>query len=260
MKTDMSIKTVIEISNLRTQFDALVIHEELNLKIQRGEIISLIGDSGSGKTTLMREIILLEKPAAGSIKVLGLDVLNINEKQCLWLRRRCGVMFQQGALFSSLTVAENVAVPLREHTRLSKRLINEIVAFKIALVGLPASAKDKYPAQLSGGMIKRAAVARALALDPEIVFLDEPTAGLDPIAAIALDELIVQLKESLGLTIIIITHDLDTLWAVTDRVAVLADKRMFAVTSIHELTQLDHPWVQNYFHGPRGRAAQKIKI
>lgn len=254
----MSTETIIEISNLRTQFDALIIHEGLNLKIQRREIIALIGDSGSGKSTLMREIILLEKPAAGSIKVLGLDVLNINEKQCLWLRRRCGVMFQQGALFSSLTVAENVAVPLREHTRLSKRLINEIVAFKIALVGLPASAREKYPAQLSGGMIKRAAVARALALDPEIVFLDEPTAGLDPIAAFALDELIVQLKESLGLTIIIITHDLDTLWAVTDRVAVLADKRIFAVTSIHELTQLDHPWVRNYFHGPRGRAAQKI--
>lgn len=255
----MFIETVIEISNLHTQFGAIVIHEGLNLKIQRGEIIAIIGDSGSGKSTLMREIILLEKPIAGSINVFGLDVLNLNEKQCLCLRRRCGVMFQHGALFSSLTVAENVAVSLREHTQFSKGLIDDIVAFKIALVGLPTSAMYKYPAQLSGGMIKRAAVARALALDPEILFLDEPTAGLDPIAALALDELIVRLKKLLGLTVVIITHDLDSLWAITDRVAVLADKRVFAVTPIHELAQLDHPWLRNYFHGPRGRAAQNTE-
>ena len=169
-------------------------------------------------------------------------------------------MFQNGALFSSLTVAENVALPLREHTRLSKPFIQELAAFKIALVGLPAQAGDKYPAQLSGGMIKRAAVARALALDPEILFLDEPTAGLDPIGADALDDLIIRLKESLGLTVVIVTHDLDSLWKVTDRVAVLADKRVFAVAPLPELLQLNHPWLQAYFQGPRGRAVPTASV
>jgi phospholipid/cholesterol/gamma-HCH transport system ATP-binding protein len=249
-------KTVIEICNLRTQFDKTIIHNGLNLNIQSGEITAIIGDSGAGKTVLLHEIIMLDKPSDGSIKVFGLDILTLNEKQRLHLRRRCGVMFQHGALFSSLTVAENIAVPLREHTLMSHRLIKEIVAFKLALVGLPVSARNKYPSQLSGGMIKRVAVARALALEPELLFLDEPTAGLDPVNAWALDELIVQLKKSLGLTVVIITHDLDTLWAITDRVAVLADKHVFAVTPIHELTQLEHPWLQNYFHGPRGRAVK----
>jgi len=252
----MSAEVIIEIRNLHTQFGITVIHENLNLDIQRGEIMAIIGDSGAGKSTLLHEIMLLDKPLSGSIKVLGLDILNLSEKQCLWLRRRCGVMFQHGALFSSLTVAENVAVPLREHTKLSKRLIREIVAFKIALVGLPKSARNKYPSQLSGGMIKRAAVARALALEPAILFLDEPTSGLDPVSAWALDELILNLKQSLGLTVVIITHDLDSLWAITDRVAVLANKQVFAVTHINELTQFEHPWIRNYFHGPRGRIAK----
>jgi len=253
----MPAQIAIKINDLYTKFGSSVIHQGLNLEIQQGEIIGIIGESGSGKSTLLREILLLEKPLAGSIQVFDKDILNLNKKQCLWLRRSCGVMFQQGALFSSLTVAENVAVPLYEHTKLSKNLIKEIVAFKIALVGLPASAESKYPDELSGGMIKRAAVARAIALDPNILFLDEPTAGLDPISALALDKLIIRLKNTLGLTIVIITHDLDTLWAVTDRVAVLADKHIFKVMPIKDLIKLEHSWLQEYFHGPRGRAAHK---
>jgi phospholipid/cholesterol/gamma-HCH transport system ATP-binding protein len=252
----MCTEPIIEINNLRTQFGTAVIHDKLSLKIQRGEIVALIGDSGAGKTTLLREIILLEKPAAGSIKVFGQEILNLNHEESLWLRRRCGMMFQQGALFGSLTVAENIAVPLREHTQLSQRFIQEIAAFKIAIVGLPASAGDKYPTQLSGGMIKRAAIARALALDPDILFLDEPTAGLDPIGAGAFDELVISLKKSLGLTIVIVTHDLDLLWKVTDRVAVLSDKCVYRVAPIRELAELDHAWLQKYFQGPRGRAVQ----
>ncbi|RKZ36678.1 MAG: ABC transporter ATP-binding protein [Gammaproteobacteria bacterium] len=252
----MFTEPVIEITNLRTQFAQTIIHDNLNLKIRRSEIVALIGDSGAGKSTLLREIILLEKPAAGSIKVFGQEVLNLNHEESLWLRRHCGMMFQHGALFSSLTVAENIAIPLREHTQLSQRFIKEIAAFKIALVGLPSNAGDKYPSQLSGGMIKRAAVARALALDPDILFLDEPTAGLDPIGAGAFDELVINLKESLGLTIVIVTHDLDLLWKVTDRIAVLSDKCVYKVAPIRELAKLNHTWLQKYFQGPRGRAAQ----
>jgi phospholipid/cholesterol/gamma-HCH transport system ATP-binding protein len=250
----MFTEPVIEINNLRTEFGSAIIHDKLALKIQRSEILALIGDSGAGKSTLLREIILLEKPVAGSIKVFGQEVLNLNHKQSLWLRRHCGMMFQHGALFSSLTVAENIAVPLREHTQLSQRFIQEIVAFKIALVGLPNNTGEKYPTQLSGGMIKRVAVARALALDPDILFLDEPTAGLDPIGAGAFDDLVISLKESLGLTIVIVTHDLDLLWKVTDRVAVLSDKCVYRVAPIRELITLDHAWLQRYFQGPRGRA------
>jgi len=247
---------VIEICDVHTRFGEIVVHAGVNLTINAGEIIALIGGSGTGKSTLLREIILLEKPIAGSIKVFGQEVLHLTEKQSLWLRRNCGVMFQNGALFSSLTVAENIAVPLQEHTRLSQRLIREIAMVKIALVGLPGDAADKYPAQLSGGMIKRAAVARALALDPDILFLDEPTAGLDPIGANALDELILRLKDLLGLTVVFVTHDLDSLWKVTDRVAVLADKRVLAAAPIPELLEIQHPWLQSYFRGPRGRAMQ----
>lgn len=248
---------IIEINQLYTQFGNLTIHEALELNIQRGEIIALIGGSGTGKTTLLREIILLEKPKSGSIRVFGEEILSLGETQAIWLRRRCGVMFQHGALFSSLTVAENIAVPLKEHTTLSPRMIDEVVAYKIAIVGLPAHAGANYPSQLSGGMVKRAALARALALDPEILFLDEPTAGLDPIGAGALDELILQLQKLLGLTIVMVTHDLDSLWKVTDRIAVLADKKVIAAQPIHELVHLNHPWLQTYFHGARGRAAQE---
>jgi len=247
---------VIVVDQVRTQFGSVVIHEAINLTVQRGEIVALIGGSGTGKSTLLREMILLEKPVAGSIQVLGQEILGLTDQAALWLRQRCGVMFQQGALFGSLTIAENIALPIKEHTQLSQRFIEEITAFKLALVGLPLDTGRKYPNQLSGGMIKRAAVARALALDPEILFLDEPTAGLDPIGAGALDDLILQLKALLGLTVIMVTHDLDSLWKVSDRVAVLADKRVYAVAPIQELIHWQHPWLQAYFQGPRGRAAQ----
>lgn len=248
---------IIEIRDLHTRFGAVTVHENLNLDIQRNEIIGIIGGSGTGKTTLLREMILLETPAAGSIKVLGKEILGLDEQRSLWLRQSCGVMFQNGALFGSLTVAENIGVVLQEHGKYSPRMVRELAAFKIALVGLPAKAANNYPSELSGGMIKRAAVARALALDPEILFLDEPTAGLDPEGAGALDDLVLQLKELLGLTIIIVTHDLDTLWKTTDRVAALADKKVLAAEPIRQLAKREHPWIQSYFHGARGRMAQQ---
>lgn len=248
--------TVIQVRNLHTQFGKYVIHQNLNLDVFGGEIIALIGGSGTGKTTLMRAIVLLEKPQSGSVKLFGTEVLRQSERQTAWVRQQCGVMFQQGALFGALTVAQNVAVPLREHTRLSLTLIDEVARLKIALAGLPPDAADKLPSQLSGGMIKRAALARALALDPDIIFLDEPTAGLDPVGAGAFDELVLSLKALLGLTVVIVTHDLDSLWRVTDRIAVLADQQVIAVAPVAELIELSHPWIQSYFQGPRGRAVQ----
>ena len=248
---------VIEIRGLKTQFGTLVIHENLDMTVQRGEVVALVGGSGSGKTTLMREIIMLQKPAAGSVRLFGTEVVGISERDAFALRSRFGVLFQQGALFSSLTVRENVAVPLREHTALSADLINDIAGLKIALAGLPGHAADKYPRQLSGGMLKRAALARALALDPDLLFLDEPSAGLDPVSAHALDELVVQLKESLGLTVVMVTHDMDSLWYTTDRVAFLGEKRVIGYGTMTELTASPHPLLQKYFHGPRARAARE---
>ncbi|WP_353570078.1 ATP-binding cassette domain-containing protein [Candidatus Albibeggiatoa sp. nov. BB20] len=247
---------IIEIRDLYTSFADLSIHEKLNLEIKQGEILALIGGSGAGKSTLLREMILLEQPTSGSIQILGHDILNL--KDSLWLRRHCGVMFQNGALFGSLTVAENIALPLQEHTELSDNLIAEIVALKIALVQLPQTAGQLYPSQLSGGMVKRAALARALALDPQIIFLDEPTAGLDPIGAAALDQLIVNLKQLLGLTIVMVTHDLDSLRQVADRIAVLADKQVITVQTFDVLLEFEHDWVQTYFHGIRGKRFSSI--
>jgi phospholipid/cholesterol/gamma-HCH transport system ATP-binding protein len=249
-------ETVIEIQGLRTQFGSQVIHENLNLTIDRGEVVGIVGGSGTGKSVLLREILMLEKPAAGSIRVFGQEIVAAPPARLTRLSKHFGMLFQQGALFSSLTIRENVVVPLREHTRLNRRLIDEIAELKIALAGLPADAADKYPDQLSGGMIKRAALARALALDPDLLFLDEPSAGLDPVSANELDELILQLKDSLRLTVVLVTHDLDSLWRVTDRVAFLGERRVLGYDTVAALSRSDQPLLKAYFGGPRGRAAQ----
>ena len=245
---------VIRVRGLVTRFGAQVIHDGLDLDVHRGEILGVVGGSGTGKSVLLRTIVGLNRPAAGRIEVLGRDVAHLSERELMALQQRWGVLFQNGALFSGLTVAENVAVPLKEHRRLPPALIAEIAALKIALVGLPADAGAKYPSQLSGGMRKRAALARALALDPEILFLDEPTAGLDPIAAAGFDQLILSLSGSLGLTVFMVTHDLDSLEAICDRIAVLIEGRV-SVGTLAEHMKNPHPWIQEYFTGPRARAA-----
>lgn len=246
----------IEISQLTTRFGDHVVHADLDLLVPPTEIFALVGGSGSGKSTLLREIILLQQPASGSIKVLGVDLENISDPAALALRQRWGVMFQSGGLFGSLTIRENVGLPLREHSGLAAPLIDEIADWKLAMTGLEPSVGAKYPSELSGGMMKRASLARALALDPELLFLDEPTAGLDPESAEEIDRLIKKLRDLFGLGIVIITHDLDLLWQVADRVGVLADGKMQGIGSMTELAQLDHPAVRKFFDGPRGRAAQ----
>jgi phospholipid/cholesterol/gamma-HCH transport system ATP-binding protein len=252
----MSDDTVIKIRGLRNSFGEQIIHDDLDLDVRRGEILGVVGGSGTGKSVLMRSIIGLQTPDGGTVEVLGENMLGREEDEAKNIRRRWGVLFQNGALFSTLTVAENVEVPIREYFPFIKEpLLDEIAGYKIAMSNLSPDAGPKYPAELSGGMIKRAGLARALALDPELLFLDEPTAGLDPIAAASFDELIEGLKEKLELTVFLITHDLDTLWAICDRVAVLADQKVVAVGTIEELLALDHPWIQEYFNGPRGRAA-----
>lgn len=244
------------VRGLRTSFGDQVVHEHLDLDVRKGEILGVVGGSGTGKSVLMRAIIGLQQPDEGEITVFGQSMIDREDKDVLALRRRWGVLFQGGALFSTLTVAENIEVPLREfYPQLSAQLRDEIAAYKIRMTGLPADAGPKFPAELSGGMRKRAGLARALAIDPDLLFLDEPTAGLDPIGAAAFDERTRQLQQTLGLTVFLITHDLDTLHAICDRVAVLADGKVIAVGTIDELLATEHPWIQEYFNGPRGRAA-----
>ncbi|MBL8673805.1 MAG: ATP-binding cassette domain-containing protein [Rhodospirillales bacterium] len=245
---------VVSIRGLRNQFGAQVLHDALDFDLFRGEIVGLVGGSGSGKSVLLRTIIGLNARRAGTLEVLGVETGNLSAAETRELQRRWGVLFQDGALFSSLTVAENIGLPLREHAHPPEDALDAIAALKIALVGLPADAGAKRPSELSGGMKKRAGLARALALDPELVFLDEPTAGLDPIGAANFDTLLRGLQRDLGLTVLMVTHDLDTLTAICDRVAVLLDKRVVAGT-MEELLAYDHPWVREYFHGPRARAA-----
>ena len=246
---------IIRVHGLVNRFGAETVHDGLDLDVFRGEVLGVVGGSGSGKSVLLRTIVGLNRPARGQVEVFGRDVLGMSDRQRRELENHWGVLFQDGALFSSLTVAQNIEVPLKEYYDLPLRLMDEISAVKIAMVGLPEGTGEKYPFQLSGGMRKRAGLARALALDPEIMFLDEPTAGLDPIAAGAFDELIRDLRGSLGLTVFMVTHDLDSLFAICDRVAVLVDKKL-RVGTLEQLLNDDHPWIRSYFHGPRGRAAQ----
>ncbi len=253
---DLEDPIAIRVRGLVNRFGAATVHDGLDLDVHTGEILGVVGGSGTGKSVLMRAIIGLKQPEAGEVTIFGESMIGKEEDEALDIRRRWGVLFQGGALFSTLTVAENVQVPLREfYPNLDQQLLDEIAAYKVTMSGLPPDAGPKYPSELSGGMKKRAGLARALALDPALLFLDEPTAGLDPIGAAAFDNLTLSLKRTLGLTVFLITHDLDTLYAICDRVAVLADRKMIAVGTIPELLALDHPWIQDYFNGPRGRAA-----
>lgn len=247
--------TVIQARGLCNRFGTQSVHEQLDLDLYRGEILAVVGGSGSGKSVLLRSIVGLRRPNKGQVRVFGQDLSQASDEQRSQVERRFGVLFQKGALFSSLTVTENVALPLIEHAGLSRDDAEHLAGVKLALAGLPLSAADKYPASLSGGMIKRAALARALALDPDILFLDEPTAGLDPIGAAAFDQLILTLRDALGLSVFLITHDLDTLYTITDRVAVLAQKKVLVAGPIGQVSETDDPWIHDYFHGPRGRAA-----
>jgi phospholipid/cholesterol/gamma-HCH transport system ATP-binding protein len=252
-----SHEALIQVRNLVNRFGAQTVHDKLNLDVYRGEILGVIGGSGSGKSVLLRTIVGLQTPVSGSVCVLGENMLTLSPERRSRLERRFGVLFQGGALFSSLTVIENIAVPLIENGGLRRGDAEHLAGVKLALAGLPANAGEKYPASLSGGMVKRAGLARALALDPDIVFLDEPTAGLDPIGAAELDELISTLRDALGLTVFMVTHDLDTLYTICDRVAVLSGKHVLTEGTLDAVAATDDAWVQDYFHGPRGRAARQ---
>ena len=255
-RTSQPGDVVIELRGVSTRYGEHVVHENLDLDVRRAEIFALVGGSGSGKSTLLREMILLQRPDAGTVRVLGIDLGSLNEREEHALLKRIGVLFQHGGLFGSLNVRENIGLPLREHTRLNNELIDRIAAWKLALTGLEPATAALYPSELSGGMLKRASFARALALDPELLFLDEPTAGLDPASAAGVDQLVTMLRDTFGLTIVMITHDLDLLWQVADRVAVLGDGRVQAVGSMAELADSDRPLVRQFFEGARDRAAQ----
>ena len=250
-------QTIISVRGLINRFGSQTVHENLDLDIRRGEIMAVVGGSGSGKSVLLRSIVGLHKPNVGDILVFGEHITTLSSIQRSQLEQRFGILFQRGALFTSLTVLENTALPLIEHAGLHRADAEYLARMKLSLVGLPANASEKYPDELSGGMIKRAALARALALDPEVLFLDEPTAGLDPIAAAAFDQLTLTLRDALGLSVFLVTHDLDTLYSICDRVAVLAHKHVLITDKPEVVADADDPWIREYFHGPRGRAAQR---
>ncbi|MBZ0332000.1 ATP-binding cassette domain-containing protein [Halomonas sp. ANAO-440] len=249
--------TVVEVRGLINRFGAHVVHEDLDLDIRRGEILGIVGGSGTGKSVLLRSIIGLKQPDGGSIRVFGQDLQRLPASQRSRLERRFGVMFQRGALFTSLNLQENVALPLIEHAGLSRADAEHLARVKLALAGLPPEAALLAPDALSGGMTKRAALARALALDPEVLFLDEPTAGLDPIGAAAFDQLLMTLRDALGFSVFLVTHDLDTLYTACDRVAVISRKRVLVADDLATVEATDDDWIRDYFHGPRGRAASQ---
>jgi len=248
-----TVDPVISVRDVTVRFGRQTVLEHLDLDIHRGEILGFIGPSGAGKSVLMRTILGLNKKLSGQIRILGQDIDQIGVRQKMGIDMRMGVLFQQGALFSALTVLENIQVPMREYLTISPRLMDELARLKIELVGLAPNTAEKYPSELSGGMVKRAALARALALDPHIVFLDEPTSGLDPIGAAEFDELIGSLRDTMGLTVYMVTHDLDSLYAVCDRIAVLGDKHVMAEGTIEDMLKLDNPWIKAYFRGKRAR-------
>jgi len=253
----VSGEAIIQVRDLTNQFGPQVVHQRLDLDLYRGEVLGVVGGSGTGKSVLLRTIVGLRQPNAGTVRVFDEDLLTLPTERRSELERRFGVLYQRGALFSSLTVLENIALPLIEHAGLTRAQAERLAASKVALVGLPGHAGDKYPTELSGGMVKRAALARALALEPDILFLDEPTAGLDPIGAAAFDQLIRTLRDALGLSVFLVTHDLDTLYTLCDRVAVLSQKRVLVADRLDVVAATDDPWIHDYFHGPRGRAAEQ---
>jgi phospholipid/cholesterol/gamma-HCH transport system ATP-binding protein len=257
MNKQQQHETVIDVHQLHNRFGAHVVHDRLDLSLHRGEILGVVGGSGTGKSVLLRTLIGLRRPDHGTIRLLGESLQELSGARLTRIQQRTGVLFQNGALYSSLTVAENIALPLIEHAGLSRQSAERLASVKLALTGLSAETGARYPAELSGGMVKRAALARALALDPDILFLDEPTAGLDPIAAAAFDQLLLTLKQVFNLSVFLVTHDLDTLYTVCDRVAVLAQQRVLAIGPVDEVAQVDDPWIREYFQGPRGRMARR---
>ncbi|WP_018239910.1 ABC transporter ATP-binding protein [Ensifer sp. BR816] len=247
-------ETVLSVRDLTVGFGDNIVLDKLNLDVLRGEILGFVGASGTGKSVLMRTVLRLLPKRSGAIEILGAEYDKVSDEERIALDMRLGVLFQHGALFSALTVRENIQVPMREYLDLPQELMDELARLKIELVGLAPEAAEKYPSELSGGMIKRAALARALALDPDLVFLDEPTSGLDPIGAAEFDELIAKLRDTLGLTVYMVTHDLDSLFSVCDRIAVLGQKRVLVEGTIEDMLACDEPWVKSYFRGKRARA------
>lgn len=249
-------KPIIEIKGLKTYLGGHFVHDGLDLTVNKGEVLGIVGGSGSGKTTLLREMMGLQAVTSGSVRVFDCELTTATSKVLLEIQRRWGVLFQQNALFSSLTVLENVSFPLNEHCNLDQESIQQLALLKIMMAGLPIDSAVKYPAELSGGMQKRAGLARAIVLDPELIFLDEPTAGLDPNTAAGFDELIMNLQKTMGLTIVMVTHDLDSLWTVTNRVAFLGEGKVLCVDEMKKLVKNSNPEIKEFFSGPRGRAAE----